>query len=213
MTEKPNKEFNEEVVEETCECGKEDCAETKADVKKEVQRILDDAMEETEKAIAGAKKFYEENKDKVNVENAKKILNEASDAVGKTWDDSMKKLDEFKNDPEVQEKVEKAKVTITSVYNSSVEKIKETYEAVKSNEDFQDVGNKIKDGAEKSFAAVKKTMDDVASNPKVQETVSDIKKGIVDVAEKTAETLKNWLEKDEEFVEGAKTTEESDSKE
>ena len=213
MTEKPNKEFNEEVVEETCECGKEDCAETKADVKKEVQRILDDAMEETEKAIAGAKKFYEENKDKVNVENAKKILNDASDAVGKTWDDSMKKLDEFKNDPEVQERVEKAKVTITSVYNTSVDKIKETYEAVKSNEDFQDVGNKIRDGAEKSFAAVKKTMDDVASNPKVQETVSDIKKGIVDVAEKTAETLKNWLEKDDEVVEGAKTTEESDSKE
>lgn len=212
---------------------KEEVKETMEEAHDEVQKVLDRAVEETDKAIYNAKQAYAENKDKLNLDKVKELGTTAAETLNRVFNDAMSKLNEMKNDPENQEKLNDAKEKLTNLYQTAVTKVKEGYDGLKNNEDLQqkltdagdkvkemagkgadalrktyddvmkdpkvaDAADKVKDVADKGINAVKKTYDDVMKDPKVQKTVDQTKKGIVNAAEKAAESLKNWLTPDDE---------------
>ena len=195
------------------------------DWKKEVQRLLDVATEETAHVLTSVKIFLEENKDKVNKEVVKEKVSEATDAVVAVWKKANERLNELANDPKVADKMDEYREMFKEAYAKVSVSVVETYESLKDNQEIKEklveAGEFVKATAEK-FAdkvvdvykevateekfqevvgKVKEVTDNVKekmNDPKVQETVDRLKDGVVDVAEKATEQLKKLLKTDKE---------------
>ena len=192
------------------------------DWKKEVQRLLDTATEETVRLVSNMKHVIEENKDKINADVVKEKVTDASEAVAKVWKSTSERLNEFANDPKVGEyramfkdAYQKASKSIVDAYDSLKdnqelkEKLQDASEFVKETADklvekvsdvYKDVVNeeKVQDVVEKLKEVTDKGVEAVKekmSDPKVQETVGRIKDGANDVAEKATEQLKKLFKK------------------
>ena len=195
------------------------------DWKKEVQRLLDVATEETAHVLTSVKIFLEENKDKVNKEVVKEKVSEATDTVVAVWKKANERLNELANDPKVADKMDEYREMFKEAYAKVSVSVVETYESLKDNQEIKEklveAGEFVKATAEK-FAdkvvdvykevateekfqevvgKVKEVTDNVKekmNDPKVQETVDRLKDGVVDVAEKATEQLRKLLKTDKE---------------
>ena len=164
------------------------------DLKKEVQRILDTAVEEADRLIANARNLFEENKDKVNVESMKAAFKDLTDSLTKTWQDATARLNELGQNPEVKEKVEHSKDALAKTYTSAIAALKSGYESVKDSEELKEklkeASDFIKEGTEKTVDTVVDAYHQVMKDPKVQETVDKIK----DAADKGMDAVKEKME-------------------
>lgn len=172
----------------------EETPKSDVDVKKEVQKILDAAVEEADRLIAGAKTLFEENKDKVNLESMKTAFGELADALSVTWQNASARLNELGQNPELHEKVEQSKDVLAQTYASAIAALKNGYETVKDSDELkeklQDASAFIKEGAEKTVDTVMEAYNQVMADPKVQETVGKIK----DAADKGMEAVKEKMD-------------------
>ena len=192
------------------------------DFKKEVQRVLDSATEETLRLVTNMKHVIEENKDKINVDVVKAKVNDVSEAVLKVWKSANDRVNEFANDPKVGEyramfvdAYQKASKSIVDAYDSLKdkqelkEKLTDASEFVKETADklvekvtgvYKDVvgEEKVQDVVDKLREVTDKGVEVVKekmNDPKVQETVDRLKDGAVEVAEKATEQLKKLFNK------------------
>lgn len=192
------------------------------DWKKEVQRLLDNATDETFRLVSNMKHVIEENKDKINVDVVKEKVSDASEAVAKVWKSANDRINELANDP----KVDEYRQMFKDAYQKASKSIVDAYDSLKDNselkEKLSDASEFVKETAEKLFDRVVDVYKDVVNeekvqdvvdkikevtdkgveavkekmnDPKVQETVDRIKDGANEVAEKASEQLKKLFNK------------------
>ena len=149
------------------------------DWKKEVQRLLDVATEETAQVLNTVKVFLDENKDKVSKEVVKEKVSEATDAVVAVWKKANDRLNEFANDPKVADKMDEYRVMFKEAYGKVSASVVETYASLKENQEikekFNEAGELLKSTAEKLAEKVADVYKEVTSEEKVQEVVGKLK--------------------------------------
>ena len=149
---------NEEEVEEVKE---------EKDWKKDVQRLLDNATDETARLIANMKSVIEENKDKLNVELVKEKVSEAGDAVVKVWNQANERINELAKDPKVAEKVAEYREKVKEGYQKASKAVVDAVDSLKENQELKD---KLTDASE----FVKETA------AKVADKIVDVYKDVAD---------------------------------
>lgn len=149
------------------------------DWKKEVQRLLDVATDETAQVLASVKTFLDENKDKVNKEVVKEKVSEATDAVVTVWKKANERLNEFANDPKVADKMDEYRAMFKEAYGKVSASVVETYASLKDNQEIKEklaeAGEFVKVTAEKVADKVVDVYKEVTSEEKVQEVVGKLK--------------------------------------
>lgn len=149
------------------------------DWKKEVQRLLDVATDETAQVLASVKTFLDENKDKVNKEVVKEKVSEATDAVVAVWKKANERLNEFANDPKVADKMDEYREMFKEAYGKVSASVVETYASLKDNQEIKEklaeAGEFVKVTAEKVADKVVDVYKEVTSEEKVQEVVGKLK--------------------------------------
>ena len=99
------------------------------DWKKEVQRLLDNATDETFRLVSNMKHVIEENKDKINVDVVKEKVSDASEAVAKVWKSANDRINELANDP----KVDEYRQMFKDAYQKASKSIVDAYDSLKDN--------------------------------------------------------------------------------
>ncbi len=194
--------------------------ETVEELKKQIQEISDDA-DEVIKQDESIRPQAEQLK-----ENAVEFMNKCIDMIKSTAADvagnehfqksmtfikeksknivseTKVRLHDLKNDPELQNKVEDAKVFCTEAYEKVAENLKDSVNKLKENEEFMSRFNAFKDKAEEvtnsAVGYVSKHVDEFTSKPEVNEKIEKAKDATLDAAEKAVDALRKWLKPEKE---------------
>lgn len=102
---------------------------------------------------------------------------------------SLTKINEIKNNKDVQNALASAETFLKKTYNKTSELTKDSFDKAMENEDIK----KAFDGVVNKYNNVKDIITEYFEKPEVQENIDKAKDITIDLAEKGVDALKKWL--------------------
>ncbi len=204
-----NKNHENMTVEETVEELKKQIQEISDDtdeaikndesIRPEAEQLKENAVEFINKCIDAIK---DTTSDVVHSEKFQSTMSLVKDKAKMIVSDTKLRLHELKNDPDLKQKMDDAKVFCTEAYEKVAESLKDGVEKLQENEELMNKLNAFKDKAEEMTSTavgyVSKQVDEFTSKPEVNEKIEKAKDVTLDVAEKAVDALRKWLRPDKE---------------
>lgn len=149
-----------------------------------IKKIIEDVLNEMNKAFEKFKTWYETNKDSEKAQEVKeKFINEMNQLANKT----AQLVQDVKNNPELQEKLANGKETVVDLSKKIFSGVESGVSNILENETVSKTIDKVSD-----------KVVEVIHDEKVQKGIKATKKGILNVATNAYEGLKNALSEKEE---------------
>ncbi len=133
----------------------------------------------------------------VDKEKVKETFEKIKESSIKTAESTKAKVEEIAQNPELNEKMAQAKEKITDVGEKMGKSITSGYEKVIETKSIKNVLDKVNEETEK----LKKEVDDFMAKPEVNEKIEKAKDITIDITEKAAIKVKEWLRPSAEEVE------------
>lgn len=144
-----------------------------------IKKIIEEIVKEMNQAFEKFKEWYEKNKDSEKAQEMKeKFVEEMNQFVNK----ATETINDFKNNPELQEKFVNGKEKVVEVSKKIYADIESGVTNILENEKVA-----------KTIDTVSDKVVDVIQDEKVQNTIRKTKKGILNIATNAYEGLKNLL--------------------
>lgn len=125
-------------------------------------------------------------------EEVAKIVDNIKVVSKNVYDASLAKINEVKNNKDVQKAVASAEKFLKATYDKSADVAKGAFDKAMENEDVKQAF----DTAVSAYNNVKDVVTDYFEKPEVQENIEKAKDVTIDIAEKGVAALKKWLKSD-----------------
>lgn len=144
-----------------------------------IKKVIDDLVQDLNETFEKFKSWYEQNKDSEKAQEIKeKFIEEMNSFVNK----ASSFINDLKNNPEVSEKIDAGVQTIKELSRRIADSIGSGVNNILENENVA-----------KTIDTVSDKVVEVLKDERVQSSLKATKKGILDVASKAYEGLKNML--------------------
>ena len=122
-------------------------------------------------------------------EEVAKIVDSIKVVSKNVYDASLAKINEVKNNKDVQKALTSAEKFLKSTYDKTSDVAKDSFDKAMENEDIK----KTFDSAVAAYNNVKDIVTDYFEKPEVQDNIDKAKDFTIDIAEKGVAALKKWL--------------------